>query len=175
MAFEEYARQNTDRLLRLATVLARDRGSAEDIVQEVLIRAHARWATISELAYPHAYLRRMVVNECGSWRRKWGRIRAVPDSELDGSTADHGGRHADRDELLIELTKLAPKVRAAIVLRYFEDLSDAEIAELLDCQPVTVRGYIHRGLKALRIELSGPEPGADSPSQSMVFQRKARP
>ena len=89
----------------------------------------------------------MVVNECGSWRRKWGRIHVVPDSELDGSTADHEGHHADRDELLVELTKLGPKVRAAIVLRYFEDLPDAEIAQVLGCRPVTVRGYVHRGLQ----------------------------
>lgn len=157
MTFEEYAQQHTRRLLRLATVLASDRGAAEDVVQEVLIRAHLSWPKISRLSYPHAYLRRMVVNECVSWRRKWGRILAVPDIELDQSTADHGGRHADRDELIAELRKLAPKVRAAIVLRYFEGLSDAEIADSLGCRQVTVRGYIHRGLKALRIELTDTE------------------
>jgi RNA polymerase sigma-70 factor (sigma-E family) len=163
VTFEEYAQQHTARLLRLATVLAGDRGTAEDVVQEVLIRAHVSWPTISQLDHPHAYLRRMVVNECTSWRRKWGRILAVPDLELDRSTADHGGRHADRDELLAELRKLAPKVRAAMVLRYFEGLSDAEIADSLRCQQVTVRGYIHRGLQALRIELTGTEPQPTTP------------
>jgi RNA polymerase sigma-70 factor (sigma-E family) len=157
VTFEEYAQQHTRRLLRLATVLARDRGTAEDVVQEVLIRALASWPKISRLSHPHAYLRRMVVNECVSWRRKWGRVQAAPDVELDRSTADHGGRHADRDELIAELRKLAPKVRAAIVLRYFEGLSDAEIADSLRCQQSTVRGYIHRGLKALRIELTDTE------------------
>jgi RNA polymerase sigma-70 factor (sigma-E family) len=158
VTFEEYARQHTGQLLRLATVLASDPGTAEDVVQEVLIRAHGSWAKIGGLDHPHAYLRRMVVNECISWRRKWGRLQATPDSELDRSTADHGGRYADRDELLAELRKLAPKPRAAIVLRYFEDLSDAEIADSLRCQQVTVRGYIHRGLRALRIELTATTP-----------------
>ena len=164
MTFEEYAQQHTTRLLRLATVLTSDRGTAEDVVQEVLIRAHANWPKISRLGHPHAYLRRMVVNECISWRRKWGRVLAVPDVELDRSTADHGGRHADRDELIAELRKLAPKIRAAIVLRYFEGLSDAEIADSLHCQQVTVRGYIHRGLKALRIELTDAERQPSTPA-----------
>ncbi|HJQ00597.1 MAG TPA: SigE family RNA polymerase sigma factor [Jatrophihabitans sp.] len=157
MTFEEYARQHTGQLLRLATVLADDRGTAEDVVQEVLIRAHRNWPKISKLSYPHAYLRRMVVNESISWRRKWGHVQAVPDLELERSTAGHEGRHADRDELLAQLRILGPKVRAAIVLRYFEGLSDAEIAESLHCQQVTVRGYIYRGLKALRIELANTE------------------
>jgi RNA polymerase sigma-70 factor (sigma-E family) len=157
VTFEEYAQQHTARLLRLATVLAGDRGTAEDVVQEVLIRAHVSWPKISQLGYPHAYLRRMVVNECISWRRKWGRVQAVPDVELDRSTADHEGRHADRDELIAELRKLAPRIRAALVLRYFEGLSDAEIADSLRCQQVTVRGYIHRGLKAMRVELTDTE------------------
>ena len=172
MTFEEYAQRHTGQLLRLATVLANDRGTAEDVVQEVLIRAHARWPKISQLNHPHAYLRRMVVNECTSWRRKWGRVQAVPDIELDRSTADYGGRHADRDELLCELRKLSPRTRAAIVLRYFEDLSDAEIADCLGCQQTSVRGYVHRGLKALRIELTNAEQQPTTPA--MVRQgRKA--
>lgn len=158
MTFEEYARQHTGRLLRLATVLANDPGTAEDVVQEVLLRTHRDWARIGRLDRRHAYLRRMVVNECISWRRKWGRLQAVPDSELERSMADHGARHADRDELLAGLRKLAPKPRAAIVLRYFEGLSDAEIADSLRCQQVTVRSYIHRGLRALRIELTATTP-----------------
>jgi len=164
VTFEEYARQHTRALLRLATVLAGDRGTAEDVVQEVLLRAHRSWPKISKLSYPHAYLRRMVVNECISWRRKWARVLVVPDLELAQSTADHGGRHADRDELLAELRKLAPKIRAAIALRYFESLSDAEIADALGCQQVTVRGYIHRGLKTLRIELTNTEQQLATPA-----------
>jgi len=157
VTFEDYARQHTGQLLRLATVLAGDRGTAEDVVPAVLIRAHGSWTKISRLDRPHAYLRRMVVNECTSWRRKWGRLQAAPDRQLDRPTADHGSQHADRDELLAELRKLAPKHRAALVLRYYEGLSDAEIADVLRCQPVTGRGYVHRGLKALRIELDVPE------------------
>jgi RNA polymerase sigma factor (sigma-70 family) len=116
----------------------------------------------------------MVVNECISWRRKWGRLQATSDSELDRSTADHGGRYADRDELLAELRKLAPKPRAAIVLRYFEDLSDAEIADSLRCQQVTVRGYLHRGLRALRIELTNTEQRHAAPPAMVRQDRRAQ-
>ncbi|MGI8665282.1 MAG: SigE family RNA polymerase sigma factor [Jatrophihabitans sp.] len=175
MEFEEYARQRSRQLLRLAMVITADAGTAEDAVQEVLIRAHTRWARIDTLPHPHAYLRRMVVNECLSWRRKWGRIEARPDIELDRPLADHGTLLADRDALAGEIAKLSPKIRAAIVLRYYEDLSDIEIAEVLSCRAVTVRGYIHRGLKALRIELAAPETGAVPPSESMTFQREAKP
>jgi RNA polymerase sigma-70 factor (sigma-E family) len=159
--FDEYVREHSRQLLRLATVLARDRGTAEDIVQEVLIRAHERWSKIGQLSYPHAYVRKMVVNEATAWRRRWARIEPRPDFVLDRPTPTPGDQLDDRDELLAEIAKLPSKVRAAIVLRYFEDLPDAEIAELLACRAVTVRGYIHRGLRALRIELT-PENTSDT-------------
>ena len=74
MTFEEFAATRLDAVVRFATVLTNDRGLAEDVVQEVLIRAHQRWAQIESLDQPEAYVRRMIVNEFYSWRRKWARI-----------------------------------------------------------------------------------------------------
>jgi RNA polymerase sigma-70 factor (sigma-E family) len=172
--FDSYVRLHSWQLLRLATFLARDHASAEDIVQEVLIRAHRRWSMIATLPHPHAYLRRMVVNESTSWRRKWGRVEPRPDPELDRHVSTDSEQVADHDELLAELAKLAPKIRAALILRYFEDLPDNEIAELLGCRTGTVRGYVHRGLKALRIELSPDPRPTEAASATALSTRKAQ-
>jgi RNA polymerase sigma-70 factor (sigma-E family) len=154
MTFEQFAATRLDAVVRFATVLTNDRGLAEDVVQEVLIRAHARWAQIESLDQPEAYVRRMIVNEFYSWRRKWARIAPRPAEELDGPTDDHAATVADRRTLLAEVAKLPRKQRAVLVLRYYEGLPDAEIATTLGCSETTVRGYAFRALKALRVELA---------------------
>ena len=148
MEFEQYLRGALRPLLRFAVVLVGDHGTAEDIVQEVATRAFQRWGRIGDLPDPHAYVRRMVVNETVSWHRKWGRISPAPDTALDRAHTDpEVGQY---DDLLRRLDSLPPRQRAVVVLRYFEDLSDEEIADTLGCRPVTVRGYAHRALTTLR-------------------------
>lgn len=104
--FEEFVGARLPALLRLAGVLAGDRGIAEDVVQEVLLRASRRWSTIAAASSPDAYVRRMVVNEYVSWRRKWARI--VPRAELidERSVPDHADRHAEHDDLSRRLDRL---------------------------------------------------------------------
>jgi RNA polymerase sigma-70 factor (sigma-E family) len=159
VTFEEFAATRLDAVLRFAVVLTNDRGLAEDVVQEVLIRAHRRWPQIEGMEYPEAYIRRMVVNEFLSWRRKWARY--VPYAEVDPSARepDHAEAHAERTALLGEVGKLPRRQRAVLVLRYYEGLSDAQIAETLGCAETTVRGYAFRGLAALRIELTSERHG----------------
>jgi RNA polymerase sigma-70 factor (sigma-E family) len=154
--FEDYVRLHAARLLRLATVMCPDRHAAEDVVQEVLIRAHQRWPVIGAVPHPHAYVRRMVVNEAVSWRRKWTRIEPHPAGTLDRSTPDSSTAIDDRAEIVSAVLALPPKQRAAVVLRYFEGLTDAEIADALGCRPGTVRGYIHRALRVMRVDLTAP-------------------
>lgn len=160
MTFDEFAATRLDAVLRFAVVLTNDRGLAEDVVQEVLIRAHQHWAKIGALEHPEAYVRRMVVNEFLSWRRKWARY--VPQADVEpmmGQTtqADHADAQAERATLLAEVAKLPRRQRAVLVLRYYEGLSDAQIADVLGCAETTVRGYAFRGLAALRIELTSAE------------------
>jgi RNA polymerase sigma-70 factor (sigma-E family) len=160
VTFEQYAAAGLDALLRFAVVLTNDRGLAEDVVQEVLLRAERRWEYITGLDHPEAYLRRMVVNEFLSWRRKWARIIPHPSAHADRpADADHAAEYAERAELLAEVAKLPRQQRVVLVLRYFEDLPDAEIALILGCTASTVRGYALRGLRALRIELADAATG----------------
>jgi RNA polymerase sigma-70 factor (sigma-E family) len=161
MTFEQFAATRLDAVVRFATVLTNDRGLAEDVVQEVLIRAHQRWAQIESLDQPEAYVRRMIVNEFYSWRRKWARItpRSTDElTQLDGRTGrvepDPAATIAERRTLLAEVAKLPRKQRAVLVLRYYEGLPDAEIAATLGCSETTVRGYAFRALKSLRVELA---------------------
>jgi DNA-directed RNA polymerase specialized sigma24 family protein len=75
VTFEEYARARLGPLLRLARGMTLDSALAEDLVQDLLIKVHRRWAQISRLDAPDVYVRRMLINEYISWRRKWGRIQ----------------------------------------------------------------------------------------------------
>jgi RNA polymerase sigma-70 factor (sigma-E family) len=156
MTFEEFADTRLVAVLRFAGVLTGDRALAEDVVQEVLIRAHARWRKIGHLDHPESYIRKMIVNEfISAKRRTW---RLVPSGAAVSSepAADHASRHADRDALFAELGKLPRRQRAVLVLRFYEGLSDQEIADTLGCAPSTIRGYASRALAALRVEMRAP-------------------
>jgi RNA polymerase sigma-70 factor (sigma-E family) len=159
VTFEEFAASRLSAVLAFAAVLTGQRATAEDIAQEVLIRACARWDTIGGLDQPEFYVRKMVLNEFLSWRRRsWRLIPAGDAAAAAQSTSDRADQYAERSALLAEISKLPRRQRAVIVLRYYEDRSDAEIAELLGCRPATVRAYASRALAALRVEM-GSQPG----------------
>jgi RNA polymerase sigma-70 factor (sigma-E family) len=159
MTFEEYATARLPALLRYAAVLTGNTDLAQDIVQEVLARVHARWDRIAALAVPDRYVRRMVTNEFLSWRRRWGRqmpVATVAEDRRPAAMAeppDAAAVHAERDALLAEVSRLPRKQQVVLVLRYYEGLSDPEIAAVLGCRPGTVRGYASRALATLRIGL----------------------
>lgn len=156
MQFEEFAAARLPALLRYAVLLCGDREEARDIVQEVLTRALVKWARIGALGEPYGYVRRMVTNEFLSLRRR-RRLWTVPlgRAALDGPGAPQAPPVSGTDDELWQLLGTLPgRQRAVIVLRYYEGLSDSEIAEVLGCRPGTVRGYASRALAALRIELT---------------------
>ena len=160
MTFEEFAATRLPAVLKFAGVLTGDRGLAEDVVQEVLIRANGRWHAIARLDRPEAYVRKMIVNEYVSWRRRsWRLVPSGTGSDIPGRAApDPAASYAERDAMVAELAKLPLRQRAVLVLRYYEGLSDREIAEVLGCRPGTVRGYASRALAALRVELTAALP-----------------
>jgi RNA polymerase sigma-70 factor (sigma-E family) len=159
VSFDDFVVNRMGRVLRFAAVLTGDRYLAEEIVQDVLLKAHKRWASIAELDLPEAYVRRMVVNEYISWRRKWARI--VPSSDVveraDRPQPDHADHIANKSDVADRLRVLAPRQRAVIVLRYYQDLPDAEIAEVLGCSVSAVRSYASRALRTLRIDQASAE------------------
>jgi RNA polymerase sigma-70 factor (sigma-E family) len=154
MTFEEFTGDKLPALLRFAVVLTGDRGLAEDVVQDVLLRVYTRWSKIGGLDAPEFYVRRMIVNEYLNWRRRWSRLVPHADPPVVVLVPDHAATHAERDALRTELDKLPKRQRAVLVLRYYAGMSDTEIAELLGCGAGTVRGYASRALAALRVELS---------------------
>ena len=155
MTFEEFAATRMPAMLKFAAVLAGNQASAEDLAQEVLVRAYSRWDRIGGLDRPEFYVRKMVLNEFLSWRRR--SLRQTPANGAAARSASRAPDHADvyteRQALLAELGKLPRRQRAVLVLRYYEDRDDGEIAVLLGCTPGTVRSYASRALAALRVEM----------------------
>jgi RNA polymerase sigma-70 factor (sigma-E family) len=155
VTYEEFADSRLSALLRYAVMLTGDPHSAEDLVQETMVRAQLHWSKVARSESPDGYVRKMLTNQFidlrrGSW---WRRVllRADPDPVIPvPSTADES---AERDRMWSLLSRLPRRQRAALVLRYYEDLPDQEIAEVLGCAVGTVRSSISRGLNALRTEL----------------------
>jgi RNA polymerase sigma-70 factor (sigma-E family) len=158
--FDQFAADRIDRLLRFATALTCDPHLAQDVVQEVLMRVQHRWARIGPMPARDLYVRRMIINEYLSWRRrKAAKTVAATHSTLDAlgvPTADPAASYAERDAMRTQIARLPRKQRAALVLRYYSDRSDAEIAELLGCSTGTVRSHISRALSTLRANHQQP-------------------
>lgn len=152
MRFEEFTAARLPALLRYATVLCGDRAEADDVVQEALTKALVKWGRIGGLEEPYAYVRTMVTNEFLSRNRR-RRFRLVPLGQHD-RPAPPPADPSHRGELWSRLAELPRQQRVVLVLRYYEDLSDDEIAEVLGCRSGTVRGYASRALATLRVELT---------------------
>lgn len=160
-SFEQFLGGRLPPLLAFATALVGDPHQAEDVVQDVLVKAHRSWARITRTDRPDLYVRRMVVNEVTSWRRRWHvRTVSTPGADVLTSratpTPDHATAVVVADDLRGRLSALPPRQRAVLVLRYYEDLDDAEIADVLAVAEGTVRSTASRALAALRVDPSRP-------------------
>ncbi|MCH1866384.1 SigE family RNA polymerase sigma factor [Nocardioides sp. CFH 31398] len=145
--FDAWVAQRGDALLRLAYLLTGSRADAEDVVQDVLVRALPRWEGIAAADDVDAYVRRMVVNAHTSWWRRW-RKRETPVEQVRDRAVEEA-RLRD-DDLWRACLALPADQRAAVVLRFYEDLSYAEIAALTGVREGTVRSRVSRGLAVLR-------------------------
>ena len=139
--FVELYRTQFTEMVRLAAILLGSDASAEDLVHDAFLRVHARWRTVE---HPRAYLRRVVVNACRTSRQRLWRERRASQSTLV-PVAD-----LEANELFDALAKLPYRQRAAIVLRYYEGLTYAEIADALQCPEGTAASLINRGTAQLR-------------------------
>ena len=152
VSFDEFAKARVPFLIRTAAQLCGDLGLAEDLVQEVLLKVHQRWHKIGSLDGRDAYVRRMLVNEHLSWRRKWARIVPSATVRVPNTLPDHSTAHADRDLLREHISQLPERRQVVLVLRYYAGLSDAEIADAMGCRVSSVRSLATRALASLRID-----------------------
>jgi RNA polymerase sigma-70 factor (sigma-E family) len=149
--FRDFVLSRSPALLGTAYALTGDRGLAEDLLQTALLKTYRRWREVRRLDRPDAYVRRVMANQRISW---WRRRRVA---ESGTSLPDRAGPVPypveERDELVRALHQLPPRMRAVLVLRYWEDLSEAEVARILGCSVGSVKSQSSRGLHRLRTVL----------------------
>lgn len=168
-AFDAFVRARMPALLRFAHALTGDPHTAADLVQDALEKTGLRWSRLDKYGDPEAYVRRAIVNgRTSRWRkhRRETLVDVVPDRVIDLNTypagatlraqADGATERAQHDELWRLLATLPTRQRAVLVLRYYEDLSEDQIAATLGCAPGTVKSQASKGLAKLRAALQPP-------------------
>ena len=149
--FIAFAQSRRAPLVRAAWLMCHDHGLAEDLVQEALTKLAAKWHRVGDQA-PEAYVRRILYRDLIRARRAGSDVWLVEGHEDRPSlaTSDHASTVVERANLVAALQQLAPRQRAVIVLRYFEDLSVPQCAEALGISEGTVKSQTHDGVRALR-------------------------
>ncbi|MDR0346199.1 MAG: SigE family RNA polymerase sigma factor [Nocardiopsaceae bacterium] len=157
-SFEDFVQARSAALFRTALLLTgQNRAEAEDLLQICLERAYRHWGKITRFGDDaERYARRILVNAAND---RWRRLSRRRENSLGVESRtitipDRTAELADRDILLRALAVLPQRQRSAVVLRYFDDLDDAEIATVLGCSPSTVRSQVSRGLARLREALA---------------------
>ncbi len=150
--FEEFFAAQRLSLSRTALLLTGDRRAAEDLLQEALTRTAERWPRVTAQGDPTAYIKQIMLNDVRSaWRRRRRgsehSVALVPD---DAADVDFTTRVDASAHLLPALRQLAPRQRAVLYLRFYEDRSEAETARLLGCSTGTVKSQTHDALAKLR-------------------------
>lgn len=149
--FGEFVAARTPALMRLAYLLAGDQHRAEDLLQTALTKTLARWRTLQH-EDPEAYVRKVLYHEQVSWWRWAARRRETTVQQLpDLPFADPSPQSDLRLQVRQALMRLTAKQRTVLVLRYFEDLSETQVAELLGCSVGTVRSQTHKAITRLRV------------------------
>ena len=152
--FAAFVRARQNALVRFGYLLTGDRMSGEDLTQTALARLYLKWDTIRQTEAMEAWVRRVMVNEHASWWRRAWRHRERLDFDTAHSDSNTGPQSAPfDDDLWRQVLALPPRQRAAIALRFYEDLSEAQTAEILGCSIGTVKSQTHRALAALRAKL----------------------
>ncbi len=151
-SFREYVATRSASLLRMAYLLTHNRADAEDLVQAALAKAYQAWDRIEDQGAVDGYVRRAMVNTHISWWRR-RRVEEYPTDDIpEQAVADHAGDSELQDALRRAIERLPRRMRAAVVLRYYEDMSEAEIADVLGVSQGTVKSTVSRAVAKLRID-----------------------
>lgn len=142
-------------LYRTSYLLTGHPAQAEDLLQSALLKAYVVWGRIEAMSAPEAYVRTMLVNAFVSQRRRRSESAEVAHADVPASVVpSHEDRIVDRSSLWSGVQALPPRQRAVVVLRYYEDLSEREIAAALGCSPGTVKSQAADALRSLRAALA---------------------
>ncbi|MGH3648656.1 MAG: SigE family RNA polymerase sigma factor [Micromonosporaceae bacterium] len=158
--FREFVAARSAALLRTAYLLTGDVHHAQDLLQTALMATARRWSRLRDRTQPDAYVRKALYrHQVSRWRRRsHGRETVMATPPERAGQEDHATRTVERDQVLEMLRTLPPKQRAVVVLRYYEDRSETEAAELLGVSVGTVRSQAHRALAKLRALADSPMP-----------------
>jgi len=153
--FSEFAHSRWQRLVRLAYGITGDRGLAEDLAQTALANAWASWSRLRRADDPDAYLRKIVLNAHRAAFRKRRVTEQLTDSPPEAARphADLASEHGDRASILTALAALPQRQREVVVLRYWLDLTEAQIAETLGCSVGNVKSQTWRALAKLKVSV----------------------
>lgn len=169
-AFDEFVTRRHASLLRTAYLLTGNRGSAENLLQTALFETFRRWNRLRDRNDPTAYVRRAMVNTQTSWGRRRASkeltFAVPPDRE---QITD--GHPAERLHMWQTLLGLPPRMRAVLVLRFYEDMTEAETARVLGCSVGTVKSQTARGLARLRVDLEN----ANDEEPTSISRKATRP
>jgi RNA polymerase sigma-70 factor (sigma-E family) len=151
--FREYVTTRSASLLRTAYLLTGNRADAEDLVQAALAKTYRAWHRIEDTRALDGYVRKAMVNTHISWWRRRRRLDEYPTDEIpDRAVADHAPGSDLQDALRRAIDRLPQRMRAAVVLRYYEDMSEAEVADALGVSLGTVKSTVSRAVAKLRID-----------------------
>ena len=159
VGFAAFVREHTPSLLRTAYLLTGNSVAAEELVQDTLVRLYPKWERVEGADLPLAYVRRALANGYVNQARRASRREfAYADVPERIDDYDPVTQLADRDQIWGGLRRLPDRQRAALVMRFFDDLSDDDTAAALGCRVGTVRSLISRGLATLRVQLADDRP-----------------
>jgi RNA polymerase sigma-70 factor (sigma-E family) len=167
-AFAEFAAARSAALFRAAYLMVGDHALAEDLLQEALTKTYVAWPKLRDINNAEAYTRKAITTTAISWWRRKAWQNEKPRGEIpERPYAEHSEQVTQREWLWSELQSLAPRQRAAIVLRFYEDLTEAQTAEAMGVTVGTVKSTVSDALKNLRARL-GPDVKVELVPNEMV-------
>jgi RNA polymerase sigma-70 factor (sigma-E family) len=155
-AYSEFVAARSAALFRTAYLVVGDHQLAQDLLQESLVKTFVSWPRLRDVSKAEAYTRRIVVTTAISWRRRRSFHERPVERLPDAGVSDEADAVATHDVLWTQLHTLPPPQCAAIVLRYYEDLTEAQTADVMGCSIGTVKSRVSTGLRRLRDSM-GPE------------------